>query len=93
MFHIYLPVAGNSINTLAPSGARGNRRLGVRVGQKALRFCSAMASWWQRWFGRRRGEDLEALRGRYDRFRHLLDGNNLVLELIADTGEKSGGGH
>jgi pyruvate,water dikinase len=52
-----------------------------------------MVGWWRRWFGRRRGEDLETLRRRYERFQHLLEGNNRVLELIADAGEKSGGDH
>jgi pyruvate,water dikinase len=50
-----------------------------------------MAGWWRRWLGRRHGEDLETLRRRYVRFQHLLEGNNRVLELIADAGEKSGG--
>jgi pyruvate,water dikinase len=49
--------------------------------------------WWRRWFGRRRGEDLDTLRRRYERFQHLLEGNNRVLELIADAGEKLGGDH
>ena len=44
-----------------------------------------------RWLGRRRGEDAETLRARYERFQHLISGNNKVLELIADAGEKSGG--
>ena len=52
-----------------------------------------MGRWWRRWFGRRRGEDLETLRRRYERFQHLLEGNNRVLELIADAGEKLGGDH
>ena len=52
-----------------------------------------MGGWWRRWFGRRRGEDLDTLRRRYERFQHLLEGNNRVLELIADAGEKLGGDH
>jgi pyruvate,water dikinase len=52
-----------------------------------------MGRWWRRWFGRRRGEDLETVRRRYERFQHLLEGNNRVLELIADAGEKLGGDH
>jgi pyruvate,water dikinase len=52
-----------------------------------------MAWFWDRWLGRRRGETLVALRGRYERFQHLIDGNNRVLDLIADAGEKSGGDH
>ena len=50
-----------------------------------------MAGWWRRWLGRRFGEDAVTLRGRYERFQHLITGNNRVLELIADAGEKSGG--
>jgi pyruvate,water dikinase len=52
-----------------------------------------MAGWWRRWLGRRRGVSLGALRTRYQRFQHLIDGNNRVLDLIADAGEKSGGDH
>ena len=61
--------------------------------EEDLRSRRAMGGWWRRWFGRRRGEDLETLRRRYERFQHLLDGNNRVLELIADAGEKLGGDH
>jgi pyruvate,water dikinase len=50
-----------------------------------------MAGWWRRWLGRRFGEDAETLRGRYERFQHLIAGNNRVLDLIADAGEKLGG--
>jgi len=50
-----------------------------------------MAGWWRRWLGRRWGEDLSTLRSRYERFQHLTDGNNRVLELMADAGDKSGG--
>ena len=52
-----------------------------------------MAGLWRRWLGRRRGETLETLRRRYQRFQHLIEGNNRVLDLIADAGEKSGGDH
>ncbi len=50
-----------------------------------------MDGWWSRWVGRRRGKNIEFLRRRYERFQHLIDGNNRVLDLIADAGEKSGG--
>ena len=50
-----------------------------------------MAGWWKRWLGKRRGEDFETFRGRYQRFQHLIDGNNRALELIADAGDKSSG--
>lgn len=52
-----------------------------------------MAGFWQRWLHRRRGESLDALRHRYQRFQHLIEKNNRVLDLIADAGEKSGGDH
>jgi pyruvate, water dikinase len=52
-----------------------------------------MAGFWQRWLGRRRGESLGTLRRRYQRFQHLIDGNNRVLDLIADAEEKLGGDH
>ena len=52
-----------------------------------------MTALWRRWLGRRRGESLETLRGRYQRFQHLVEGNNRVLDLIADAEEKSGGDH
>jgi pyruvate,water dikinase len=50
-----------------------------------------MAGWWRRWIEKRLGEDAVTLRRRYERFQHLIKGNNRVLELIADAGEKSGG--
>jgi len=50
-----------------------------------------MANWWRRLLGRRWGEDLDALRTRYERFQRLIDGNNRTLELMGDAGEKSGG--
>jgi pyruvate,water dikinase len=53
----------------------------------------ALGGLWRRFLGRRRGETLAALRGRYERFQHLIDGNNRTLDLIADAGEKSGGDH
>jgi pyruvate,water dikinase len=52
-----------------------------------------MAGFWRRWLHRRRGENLEALQHRYQRFQHLIEKNNRVLDLIADAGEKSGGDH
>ena len=51
------------------------------------------AGLWRRFLGRRRGETLAALRARYERFQHLIEGNNRALDLIADAGEKSGGDH
>jgi pyruvate,water dikinase len=52
-----------------------------------------MARFWRRWLHRRRGESHEALQHRYQRFQHLIEKNNRVLDLIADAGEKSGGDH
>ena len=52
-----------------------------------------MSGFWRRWLGRRRGETLATVRRRYERFQHLVDGNNRVLDLIADAEEKSGGDH
>lgn len=52
-----------------------------------------MTGFWRRWLHRRRGEDLDALLHRYQRFQHLIEKNNRVLDLIADAGEKSGGDH
>ena len=49
-------------------------------------------SWWMRILDRlRRRDDAEVFRERLDSFRSLLEGNNRVLELIADAGEKLGG--
>ena len=48
---------------------------------------------WRHWLGRRRGEPMTILRRRYERFEQLIEGNNRVLDLIADAGEKSGGDH
>lgn len=50
-----------------------------------------MPGWWKRWLRRRWGESVVTVRGRYERFQHLITGNNRVLELIADAGEKTGG--
>lgn len=47
-------------------------------------------SWWKNLF-RRRGDDIGWLQRRLDRFRDLVEKNNLVLQLIADAGEKLGG--
>jgi pyruvate,water dikinase len=52
-----------------------------------------VAGFWRRWIDRRRGESHDELRHRYQRFQHLIEKNNRVLDLIADAGEKSGGDH
>ena len=47
---------------------------------------------WGKFFGRRSKPDVVvALRARFESFRELLDGNNRVLALMADAGEKLGG--
>ncbi len=47
---------------------------------------------WQEIFGKRRNtETVDSLRSKVDRFRSLLDQNNLMLELMAEAGESLGG--
>jgi pyruvate,water dikinase len=49
-------------------------------------------STWRRLFGRgRKRETVASLRSKIERFRTLLDRNNLVLELMAEAGESLGG--
>jgi len=47
-------------------------------------------AFWKKFF-RPRGGDIRWLQRRLDRFRDLVEKNNLVLQLIADAGEKLGG--
>jgi pyruvate,water dikinase len=50
-----------------------------------------MSKWWNIFGKRPRSETVASLRSKIERFRTLLDRNNLVLELMAEAGESLGG--